>query len=209
LKTEDLIYKLISNLQPVKRILPVSVTFVGWILFSLFSISLYVWSRSENFKFIHTPEYFHELLPIILSIFTSAFMAIYLSVPGNRMRKFFHYLPILFLLIWFFSLIIRQFTVLTADSEVLYKYHDCTKDFLFMNIPSAVVLIYIINKRIPILKHWIGFWILTASAAASVVGVAFLCPNEAPSHLLVIHFLPMIAISLSGILIGAFLFREV
>ncbi len=209
MKTENLINELSSNLSPVKRIYPVYITFIGWILFSFSFLLFFIWNRSDNFQNIYIPQYLYELIPIILCVFLSAFAAIYYSIPGNRVKRNLNYLTVLFLLIWVLLLGLRYSFGITTSNDKIFKYHDCYKDIILMSLPSCTVLMYIVNRRMPFQKKWTGFWILAASASASVISVAFLCPNEMPSHLFVVHAIPILALSLLGIILGSFLFREI
>ncbi len=209
MKTENLIKELSSNLSPVKRIYPAYITFTIWILFSFSFLLFFIWSRSDNFQNLYIPQYLYELIPIILCILLSAFAAIYYSIPGNRVKKNLNYLTVLFLLVWVLLLGLRYSVNSQTSIDKIFHYHSCFKDIFLMSLPTSVVLIYIMNRRFPIQKQWTGFWILAASASASVTGVAFLCPNEMPSHLLVVHAIPILALSLLGIILGSFLFREI
>jgi hypothetical protein len=209
MKTENLIKELSSNLSPVKRIYPVYITFIIWILFSFCFLVFFIWSRSNNFQNLYIPQYLYELIPIILCVFLSAFAAMYYSIPGNRVKKNFNYITVSLLFIWILLLVLRYSFNSQTSMDKIFNYHSCFKDIFLMSLPSGAVLIYIINRRMPIQKRWTGFWILSASSSTSAVSVAFLCSNEIPSHILVVHALPVFVMSLFGIILGSFLFREV
>jgi hypothetical protein len=208
MKTEDLIQKLSSNLSPVKRIFPLHIIYSAWILFSFLISIIFIASRTENFKFTHIPQYYYDLIPISLVMFSSAFAAIHFSIPGNRIKKSFFYLPISLLLAWTILVSARYNEgIKFLHSELTY--HSCAKDIFLISLPSASVLFYIINKRVPVLKKWIGFWILSSSGSAAAMTVAFLCPNEASSHLLVVHFVPVFLLCLIGVILGEKILRDV
>lgn len=209
MKTENLIKHLSSNLSPVKRIYPVYNIFTIWILFSFSFLVFFIWNRSDNFQNLFIPQYLYELIPIILSVIFSAFAAMYFSIPGNRVKRNFNYITVSLLFIWILLLGLRYSFGSAISNDKIFKYHDCYKDIILMSLPSCAVLMYIINRRLPIQKKWTGFWILSASASSSAVSVAFLCSNEMPSHLLVVHAIPVFVMSLFGIILGSILFREI
>lgn len=208
MKREKFIQSLATHVPPVKRIYPVWITFLLWILFSFLTTLLFVWNRSGNFVFLHIPKYLYELSFIFFVFASSAFIAIYTSIPGNRIRDKYLLVPILFLLTWVISILLRFFINNPSSTSSDFSYHNCTKDILLMSLPPATVLIYIINRRLPMRKNWIGFWIITASASISALGVAFLCANEFPKHLLFAHTIPVILVGLFGIFLGRLIFKE-
>ncbi|WP_039926508.1 NrsF family protein [Leptospira vanthielii] len=207
MKTDVLIDRLSANLAPVRRVFPISVAYCLWIGSSLLILISYIWWRSDFFRMIHIPIYIYELIPAFLVLLISAYNAIHTSIPGNRKIQYLSLAPISFLVLWMCLLLFRFFTGITSDIPI-YNYHTCIRDFLLMNLPTSIGLIYIIRRRYPMSKKNIGFWIFTASATMSALGEAFLCPNEAASHLILIHLFPVFGLSLLGIWIGNFVFHR-
>ncbi|HMX35559.1 MAG TPA: NrsF family protein, partial [Leptospiraceae bacterium] len=129
------------------------------------------------------------------------------SIPGNRLRPIFLSIPFFLFLIWF--LLIYSKYLLSPESPKLdFEFHGCIQDLLWMTIPSFIILFYIINKRIPINKTWIGYLLLTASSSIGAIGVLLLCPDETFYHLVKVHFSPIFTLSLSGFLIGKIILKH-
>lgn len=208
MKREKLIQSLTSHLMPVKRIFPSWIIFLIWTLFTSVTVLLFVWNRSENFASLYIPEYKYDLVFAFLIFISSGFVAIYTSIPGNKVKGKFLFTPISLLSFWVFATLIRFFLNTEVSVSPNFSYHYCTKDILLMSVPSASVLIYIINRRLPLKKNWIGFWAITASSSMGVIGVSFLCSNELPTHTLLVHLFPVILIGLIGSFLGKLLFRE-
>lgn len=208
MKTEDLIEKLSANVSPVNRNYPVFQAYIGWLIFAISFVMFFIWNRSESFQYIYFPTYWHELIPVSLSVLISSFFAIHLSVPGNRIKKNLKLLTTVLFIAWSFFIGARFFIHNFDSAQNLFKYHSCFRDILLMSFPLSVVLIFIVNKRNPFQKKWTGFWIVAASSSASGIGVSFLCPNEAPSHLLSIHAMPVLLLGIIGIILGSLIFRD-
>lgn len=205
MKTETLIDKLSENLVPVKRIFPISVTYIGWVFFSFLALFVIIWWRSDNFQMIHLPEYIHEVIPVMFVFFISTFNAIYVSIPGNRNSYILSIAPVFFLLMWM-SFLLFRFMFGVSSGLLPYEYHSCVRDFLIMSIPTSFFLVFIIRKRYPTLNSNLGFWIFAASATISALGETLLCPNEDASHLLLVHMLPVFGLCLFGKGIGNIIF---
>ncbi|MBK8396597.1 MAG: DUF1109 family protein [Leptospiraceae bacterium] len=209
MKTGKLIQELSSQLTPVKRIYPVWISFIFWIGFSFIATSLFVWNRSGNFTNIHIPVYLHELIFILLVILSSAYIALYTSIPGNRIRNKYQLAPVLFFILWAGSILVRSFISNKYFILPNFSYHYCAKDIILMSLPSTSVFVFLINRRFTTNKYKMGFFVLAASACVSAIGVAFLCPNETSYHLFWIHFLPVLTLSLFGIVLSSMFFKEV
>ncbi len=208
MKREKLIQSITSHLIPVKRIFPSWIIFLIWALFASVTVLIFVWNRSENFSFLYIPEYKFDLVFAFLTVISCGFVAIYTSIPGNKVKGKFLFTPVTLFSFWVFTILIRFFLNMEASVSTNFSYHYCTKDILLMSVPSASVLIYIINRRLPLKKNWIGFWVVTASSSMSIIGVSFLCSNELPTHTLSVHILPVILVGLMGTFLGKLLFRE-
>lgn len=168
---------------------------------------IFIMSRSNSFKLIYKPTYYYELILLILTFLFSGFFAIYLSVPGNKIKYKLYYLPILSLLFWALLISLR-FLFNNFLHPLLFEYHSCIKDILLMSIPSASILIFILNKRLPLKKKFTGLLLLSAASSSGALGISFLCPNEMPIHLLSLHVLPVLALSLLGIILSNLIFID-
>ena len=206
MKTEKLINNLSMELSPVKRNYPTFVTFLFWVFLTSLSLFFFIWSKSNSFEFINIPKYFYELIPVSCTFLLSGILAIHLSVPGNRIKLKVLFLPIICLLLWIILISLRHSS--GNSNIILNEYHSCSRDILIMSIPSFSILLFIINKRMPIYKNWTGLFLLAASSSASAFGISFLCPNDIPNHLLIFHVLPVLALSLLGIILSNLIFID-
>lgn len=207
MNTEKLIQKLSKEVVPINRVYPVGIIFSFWIICSLLFLIFFIWSNSFGFNNFHFSNRSYELIPIILLILYTGYLAIHLSIPGNKLKKFSYLIPSCLFCIWLILIYMKDFLQLN-ELKLKYEYHGCIKDLFWMTAPPLTILLFIINRRIPIKKELIGYLLFTASICVSALGIALLCPNESISHLINIHFLPVFTISLFGAGIGKIFLRD-
>lgn len=209
MKSEELISNLSKNLKPVRPIHSSNKSFIIIMIFSLLSVFLYVYIKSSMLKYIHIPEFIYEDGIIIFNLALTLFLLLRESMPGKLVKKKYYYLPLLLQIIWLISLFIRFFLEKDTGKELEYVYHDCITDTIFMSFASILLIILIVNRRIPFRKELLGFWIFLVCSSASAIGVSILCPDEGSTHLFIFHFLPVVGMSLIGNFLGKFIIKDV
>jgi hypothetical protein len=160
-------------------------------------------------KYIHIPEFIYEDVIIIFNLSLTLVLLLRESTPGFLVKKKLYYIPILLQVVWLISLLIRFFIQKDTSKELEFVYHDCITDTVFMSFASILLIMVLVNRRIPFRKELISFWIFLVCSSASAVGVSILCPDERSSHLFVFHFLPVLGMSLLGIFVGKFFIKDI
>jgi len=209
MKTNDLISNLSKNLKPVQPIASTPKNFVFISIFSLLSIFLYVYIKSSMLKYIHIPEFIYEDAIIVFNLLLTLFLLLKESTPGFLIKRKFYFIPIVLQIVWLFSLLMRFILQKDISKELEFVYHDCITDTVFMSLASILLIMVIVNRRIPFRKELISFWIFLVCSSASAVGVSILCPDERSSHLFIFHFLPVLGVSILGIFFGKYIIKDI
>lgn len=208
MKTNDLISKLSKDLKSVRPIISIKKNMLITLSIIIISIFSYVFIKSNYLNFIHIPEFIYEDFIIFVLMIIGLFLLLKESTPGYIIKRKYYYLPIGIIGIWLLSLFIRFFIQEETYKQLDYIYHDCITDTVFMSIASIFTIVFIVNRRIPFRKELIGFWIFLICSSGSALGVSILCPDENSSHIFVFHFIPVLTMSLLGIFLGKFIFKD-
>jgi hypothetical protein len=73
-------------------------------------------------------------------------------------------------------------------------------------IPRAF-LFFLVRRAAPIALGWSGLLVMLTLASIGALGLQFTCTNDDPLHLFAWHFLPVLLIAVSGIVLGRRLLR--
>ena len=208
MKPDEFISKYSKNLQPVHPIGSIKKNIFIFLIISIISIISYVLIKSEFLRYIYIPEFLYEDFVVVFILVISLILVLRESTPGFLIKRKYYYLPFGLLGIWLLSLFARYFLQEDFSQEIKYVYHDCITDTIFMSLASIFTIVFIVNKRVPFRRELIGFWIFLICSSGSALGVSVLCPDERSSHLIVFHFIPVLGMSLAGLLLGKYLFRD-
>lgn len=209
--TDDLIGKLAADLKPVAPLqspLTRAWRFTGFaLLFVAASIFLSGGMRPDARELITQPQFIAEAVMMLVSGILSAFAAFHLAVPDTRIRK-----PVLTGLVigtsvWVLLSLVcctEHFTGHGVADEHDFGLH-CFRDLLAVSVIPVIAAFVMLGRGAPVWKGAAGYAMALSTASFSAIAARLMCPNDAPIHLLLWHFLPVLGFAFLGIVIGRFL----
>lgn len=206
--TNDLIARLSQEVKPVKRLAPV------WLRATVFSVLTAVAVAGGIAMFTEglRPDWTVMLGPhlcqsagIFMAGVLAAVAAAILSVPDTRIRAHVWGMLGLSSAIWL-VVIVEQLSQgwpgLSAVGE-----RNCLTDLVLLAVVPAIAAFFAATRAAPVWRGWAGFAMTLAAGSFAALGMRFICANEEPAHLLVWHFLPVLALALFGMGLGEILLK--
>lgn len=211
MNTDQLIDKLVAEgaqkplPHPIKQVL-------FWLMGTLIYLAafcLFVGFRDDIAAKFAEPLYIIELVFMSLAALSAAWAAVCLSRPDCCQMPWIKYIPFVFLVLWA-AVAFLGFKNLSG-SEIVHmaalRQFDCPWHILLFSLPPGIALFLLIRIGAPIQLCWAGIM-----AALSVTAFAYVCMrlvemNDNPAHLLVWHALPVMIISIVGMLAGKYTLR--
>lgn len=148
-------------------------------------------------------EHVCQTAGISMAGFLAAYAAFKLSVPDTRIRTIERVILGLASFIWVL-LIAGQIGAESPEAG----YRNCLTDFSLLFIIPFAAGIYMASHAAPVWSGWAGYALALAVGSFSALGMRFACPNEQPAHLLVWHYLPVLAFAVVGIGLGQILLKR-
>ncbi|MEZ0226374.1 MAG: NrsF family protein [Alphaproteobacteria bacterium] len=204
--THDLIEKLSNDVTPV-RVLPRA----GFraIFLSLWALALALLileqvhpPRTDLAATFQSPIYLAQGFVMMIAGLLAAFAAFKLSIPDTRLRR-----PVVSSLasataLWGFLIVIELFK---APAEMPEAAPSCFIGLTIgMSAPLVLGLIMMMRSA-PVWRGWAGYAMVLSVGSFAALVMRFICPDDSPGHLLVWHFLPVLALTLPGALLGKIL----
>ncbi|MGM0422157.1 MAG: NrsF family protein [Pseudomonadota bacterium] len=210
---KKLIDDLTKDLKPVKPTRCCLTRLCLWLPVMLFFILGFVYFEGlrTDVESLLTPSFMLESLLLFLSGLLAAMAAFKLSIPDTRLR-----LPVIILLtiptfIWL-GLNVYSY-IMSTGSNIVTEVHNHDRFLnevfllIFMVTLPAAVLFYLIAKAAPTFRAWAAYAIILATASFGAIAVRMICGFDGYAHLFIYHFLPVIGLSVLGLVLGRFLLR--
>lgn len=207
--TDDLIGKLAGDLKPVKPLhcpLTRTVRFTGFaVMFSVACIFLSGGMRPDAYELMIQPAFIAEITMMLVSGILSAFAAFHLAVPDTRIRR-----PVLIGLVigtgvWVMLSLVCCYSLFGGHEPHEHFGLHCFRDLLAVSVVPVIAAFVMLGRGAPVWKGAAGYAMALSAASFSAIAARLMCPNDAPVHLLLWHFLPVLGFALLGIVIGRFL----
>lgn len=211
MNTDQLIDKMVA--EGAQRPLPHPVKQVMfWLLGTLIYLTafcLFMGFRGDiGLKFAE-PLYIVELVFMSLAALSAASAAVCLSRPDCCQMPWIKYVPFVFLSLWA-AVAFLGFKNLSG-SEIVHMaalcQFDCTWHILLFSLPPGIALFLLIRKGAPLQLCWAGIMAALSVTAFAYAGMRLVEMNDNPAHLLVWHALPVMIISIVGMLAGKYTLR--
>lgn len=213
--TNELIQQLSRDLKPVKvlaappvRALQLSIVALVLVMAVLEALG---GPRSDWNAALQRAGFVFETGIIFLAGLLAASAAFTLSIPDTRMRR-----PVTLLLaaatiIWLGICLVAAISLTAQDirhevSEIPSS-AACVKALLFMTIAPLLVSFWMTLCAAPVWRGWAGYALTLSVASFGAFGMRFFCPSDAPAHLFLWHFLPVVVLSLLGAGLGCIVLR--
>ncbi len=205
--TDKLIGDLSRDLKPVTVLPPPARRAARFAIFALLIVFLFIvvaGVREDAAVMMASPRFIFENAAMFFSGVLAAFAAFHLSVPDTRIRK-----PVLVAILLAVSGWIILALLCCGDLDAGHGHHEmgwhCIRDLAALVVAPIVAAFILLGKGAPVWRGWAGFGMLLSVASFCGIGMRFLCPNDNGGHLLLLHYLPVMVISVIGIFMGRFL----
>lgn len=207
--THDLIEKLSKDLKPVRPLPRAGFRAVSLSLWAL-ALALFILEqvhppRTDLAATFQSPVYLAQGLAMMIAGLLAAFAAFRLSVPDTRLRP-----PVISSLasatgLWGLLIVIELFKAPAAMPEAT---PSCFIGLTIgMSAPLALGLVMMMRSA-PVWRGWAGYAMVLSVGSFAALVMRFICPDDSPGHLLVWHFLPVLALALPGAIAGKILLNH-
>jgi hypothetical protein len=204
--THDLIDKLSKDVAPVRPLPRAGFRALSLSLWAL-ALALLILEqvhepRSDLAATLHSPVYLSQGFAMMIAGLLAAFAAFKLSIPDTRLRR-----PVISSLasataLWGLLIAIELFH---APSGMPEAAPPCFIGLTIgMSVPLALGLVMMMRSA-PVWRGWAGYAMVLSVGSFAALVMRFICPDDSPGHLLVWHFLPVLALALPGALLGKIL----
>jgi hypothetical protein len=181
---------------------------IGTLIY-LAAFSVYMGFRADIAVKFADPLYIAELVFMSLTAISAGWAALCLSRPDCFQMPWIKYVPFDFLVFWAAVAFLGAENLNGAQifhTATLCQF-DCPWHILLFSLPPGIALFLLVRKGAPVQLYWAG-----SMATLSVTAFAYMCMrllemNDNPAHLLVWHTLPVMILSLAGMLAGKFTLR--
>lgn len=209
--TRELIDKLGDELAPVKPLAPAGRRALGLCLVCIIFVMAVIYAlhgpRPDLMRALRSPFYLAQTVSMFLAGLLASIATFRLCVPDTKVRAPERVMLGAASAIWLFILSDTFGQVMKIGLAPPDHGDACVIGFsAMMTLPLAVV-IRMMTKGAPVWRGWAGYAALLSIASFSATGMRVFCPNDAPEHLLVWHFLPVAVAALAGIALGRFLLK--
>ena len=211
MNTDQLIDKLVAEgaqkplPHPAKQIF---FWLIGALVY-LAAFCLFVGFRGDIAVKLSEPLYIAELILMSLAALSAACAAVYLSRPDCGQVPWIKYVPFVFLTLWAAAAFLgfkNSGGLQIADIANQFKL-DCPLTIFLFSLPPAIVLFLLIRKGAPMQLCWAGIMAALSVTAFAYAGMRLVEMNDNPAHLLFWHALPVMIISIAGMLAGKYTLR--
>jgi hypothetical protein len=206
-KTEELIVRLASEAAPVRRLPPIGRRLLSWLVITVPIVGVFVAVAGPRADLAArlTDSSFVVLLALISAMALSAAVgALALSVPGEDRSSLVRALPLAAAAGWALALgvLLRATGPVVTQLAGEPMHAACVLHISAMAILPALVLGRLVRQAAPLAPRWTGLFAAAAALASGAAGSAIICPIDRPAHQTIFHLLPVIALSISGLLVA-------
>jgi hypothetical protein len=206
MKTDILIHNLALECRPVRPIGHPLKRFLIWIISSVVLLAAGIIILSPPHDVLSSVPTATFMVPAVAMLAISlicALSAFMISIPDQRARKF-NLFSITVLIAWF-----ALTAYLFAMSDLADSSHGliCILRIIGLSILPGALLFYMLKRAAPMNTRMVGLIAAFGALALGGIGVQFVCPNLAVTHLIAWHFMPVGVLALLGSVIGNRIFR--
>lgn len=201
MRTDDLIRSLAADLQPVQRLRGVeqrAFLWAGSSLICVFLGTLALGVRADFWSRIRDPADLVRDAVLLLAFVLSARSAFQLSVPGAERSPRGRMLSIGALLLWA-GLVAAD---ASGPAHASANGAACLWTVTGLGLVPAFAALRMLRKAAPLNPGWAGSAALLSAASLALLATNLVCARDDRFHVLLWHFLPVIAATLSGFHLG-------
>lgn len=202
---KNLINELVSNHSKIDPIASIKMRFFKWILICGLCLGAGISMlglREDWTTLFASPILLIQNFFILAGIFVAGIFAIKLSVPDTTNKK--SGISLLYILAGLWTLILFSIGLLNhASLDELSKFgFGCIRDIVIIGIIPGVTLFAYIRQGVVLEQKLAGVMSMIAAFGIGAFGVQYTCHNDGALHILVWHFLPILILGGTGVMIG-------
>jgi hypothetical protein len=211
MNTDQLIDKLVAEgaQKPLPHPMKQALFWLLGTLVYLAAFSFYMGFRADIAAKFAEPLYIAELVLMSLTAISAGWAALCLSRPDCCQMPWIKYVPFDFLVLWAAVAFLgaENLNGTTILHTATLCQFDCPWHIFLFSLGPGIALFFLVRKGAPVQPYWAG-----TMATLSVTAFGYLCMrlvemNDNPAHLLVWHALPVMIMSIAGMLAGKYTLR--
>lgn len=212
MRTDELIQRLAEDVGPVRRLRPVTVRALGWLVLAAASLGVVMMMmgvRRDLGDSIDRADFALEAVLLIVTALSAAIGALMASVPGAERATLLRWLPIATAaasVLWAVGELVVAAMAGAPIGRLAFSWHCVYKTASVAAVPS-IVLFVMARRAAPLRAGWVGLLSLLATASVGVLGANIICPNDRPVHMLLWHVAPLMLFAGVGAALGSWLLR--
>jgi hypothetical protein len=213
--SEDLADRLAKNLKPVKPLAHPAVRAAGTAGFALAAVAACLAAlggpRKDWADMLRLPSVLETSVAMLGAAFSAALAAFILAVPDTKIRTPVRALLGLATVLWIEICMASVITLtpgdITAEFSAWAASRACVAGLLIMTTVPLIFSFVLTLRAAPLWRGWSGYALALSAASFGAIGMRFLCPSDAPEHLLLWHFLPVLVLAGVGTVLGKLILR--
>lgn len=207
MNTDQLINRLVSEAQPVRRLIDPSRRAAMWVAIALVCVSfglLYFGVRRDLATVSHSVTFWLRLALLVSTMWLAVTSSFRLAVPGRETQVWRRWWPLIALGALVAVAVAEVVAgALTGDLGSPLRAWTCVRKVAFVGAVPATLSLFLINRAVPIEPQWSALLGILAAGAAGALTSELACPIASPLHMLLWHVAP-VAVSVGiGLLIGS------
>jgi hypothetical protein len=206
MSTEELIGRLVHDARPVKRSSRPRVLFAKWSAIGLLYLSagvLMIGTRDDLAKMWHESGFVIHTLIVFSVTVLAAIAAFKVSIP-DRQQRFLVRSSAVALAAWLAWIVTALVTVSEPHADYGWK---CLRNIVVLAVPLGMLTYYMMSKAAPLRTGTAGWLAALSAAAAADLATRFICRNDHVLHALIWHFIPVLVLGCTGVVLGRAVFR--
>lgn len=140
---------------------------------------------------------------------TAAANALRLSVPGVSLGRIARLMPLIAIVAWAALSWIRLMAIGNPMTQIAATHPHPTCALLIVAISAlpGLWLFALLRRAAPLETRWTAAYAALGAFACGALGTQFICPIDAPGHLLLWHVLPVVGLTVVAFAVGPRLSR--
>lgn len=206
MSTEELIGRLVRDTRLVKRSSPPLILLAKWSAIGLLYLAagiLVIGSRDDLASMWHEPGFIvHTLIVLGVTVLAAA-AAFKMSIP-DRQQRFYEKSSAIALAAWLAWIVSTLLT--TSESHAGFGW-KCLRNLVVLGVPLGALMYYMMSRGAPLRIRTAGWLAALSAAAAADLATRFICRNDHALHALIWHFVPVLVLGSTGVVLGRVVFR--
>lgn len=206
MRTQELIDRLVADVEPVKPLLSPARRAVVWSVVAGICVILgvlYFGLRRDAAEAWYSTAVVLRLVLLAATAWLAVVTAFRLSVPGHDSRAWSRWWPLALVGV-LVALVCAEVIVgvVMGDTDSPLRAWRCVRKVAFVGAIPAVLAVVFIQRANALDPRWAALLGVLGAGAAGALTSELACPIHAPIHILLWHILPVAASAVIGALLG-------